>query len=400
VNVAVVTHFYPPEPGAGATRVASLVDALAKAGHDVTVVTNFPSFPRGRFFDRSRPPVRVEHGSRSRVVRLFSLLVPGMPAARFVHWTTSAISLSLYLLLTRRRFDVVAISSPPITLALCGLLGAARHRAKLVVDVRDVFPDLAIQMGTWKPGTPLARAIEWLVRRLYRRANLIVAVTPTAISQIAARGVDGSRLLLARNAAGDTSEVRAAHRPANGFTAIYAGNLGLATDVDVLVDAATLLSGEHITIEIVGDGAQRARLDERVRSEGLRNVRVLGSYPRDEAMGMIASADVCVIPLRSGILESIPTKIYDSLSVGCPVVVAAGGEAQREGTALGALCTPPGDASALADALRRLARLDRATLRNMGAQGKACIRQRADRADIMAEVARHVSELAVASSGD
>jgi glycosyltransferase involved in cell wall biosynthesis len=353
VNVAVVTHFYPPEPGAGATRVASLVDALAKAGHDVTVVTNFPSFPRGRFFDRSRPPVRVEHGSRSRVVRLFSLLVPGMPAARFVHWTTSAISLSLYLLLTRRRFDVVAISSPPITLALCGLLGAARHRAKLVVDVRDVFPDLAIQMGTWKPGTPLARAIEWLVRRLYRRANLI-----------------------------------------------YAGNLGLATDVDVLVDAATLLSGEHITIEIVGDGAQRARLDERVRSEGLRNVRVLGSYPRDEAMGMIASADVCVIPLRSGILESIPTKIYDSLSVGCPVVVAAGGEAQREGTALGALCTPPGDASALADALRRLARLDRATLRNMGAQGKACIRQRADRADIMAEVARHVTELAVASSGD
>ncbi len=103
-----------------------------------------------------------------------------------------------------------------------------------------------------------------------------------------------------------------------GFTAVYAGNLGLTTDVDVLVDAASLLSKDGITIEIVGDGAQRVQLAERVRNEGVENVRCKGSFPREEAMAMVAGADVAVIPLRKGLTESIPTKLYDSLSVGCP----------------------------------------------------------------------------------
>jgi glycosyltransferase involved in cell wall biosynthesis len=393
VKALFITHFYPPEAAAAATRVASFVDALANAGHDVTVVTNFPSFPRGRFSERRLPLLRREKAGRTRTVRLFSLLVPGVPGSRLLHWLSAALSASLYAILTRDTYDVILISSPPITVAVPGLVAAWRHRAKLVVDVRDVFPDVAVAMGEWKKDDLLVRVVERLVRVLYNRADLIVAVTPTALSQIAARGVPESRLVLARNAAERSPNVAPKNGRGSGFTAIYAGNLGLATDVDVLVDAASLVASENITIEIVGDGAQRTHLGQRLRTEGAHNVVVRGSLPRGDAMALVARADVSIVPLRKGISDSIPTKLYDSLSVGCPVIVAAAGEASREGSILGALCTPAGDAPALAQALRQLAALDEGALRELGESGKAAVAKRADRAFIMESVVERIGEL-------
>jgi colanic acid biosynthesis glycosyl transferase WcaI len=393
VRVAVATHFYPPEPGAGALRVRSLVDAFAAAGHDVTVVTTFPSFPRGAFSEPRRPIVQIERNGRSRIVRLNSILIPKMPGGRLLHWLSAATAASLYLLFTRERYEVVVISSPPITLALPGLVGAIRHRARLVVDVRDVFPDLGVQLGVWKKDGLVVRMLDNLVRGLYRRADLVVVVTPHGESQIAARGVDPSRIVLARNAYEREPELAKHSRPRNGFTAVYAGNLGLTTDVDVLADAAALVASDNITIEIIGDGAQRTRLGERVDREGIANLRLKGSFPRQEAMAMIASADVSIVPLRKGLKQSIPTKIYDSLSVGCPVVVAAEGEAVQEGTSLGAFCTPAGDAQALAAVLRRLSAIDRSALRKLGETGKSRLQSLADRSDIMAGLVGRIAAL-------
>jgi colanic acid biosynthesis glycosyl transferase WcaI len=393
VKVAVVTHFYPPESGAGALRVRSMVDAFAAAGHDVTVVTTYPSFPRGRFAEGPRPMIGVEESGRIRIVRLSSILIPKIPGGRLLHWLSAALSSSLYLLTTRERFDVVVMSSPPITLSLPALVGAARHRARLIVDVRDVFPDIGVAMGVWKKDSFVVRALDKLVRRLYRRANLVVVVTPHGASQIANRGVDRDRIFLARNAYERDPVVANGIPHGNGFTAVYAGNLGLTTDVDVLVEAAALVAKDGITIEIIGDGTQRSRLRERVEDEKVENLQIRGSFPRQEALAMVAGADVSVIPLRKGLMESVPTKLYDSFSVGCPVVIVAEGEAIEEGTSLGALCTPAGDAGALAAILRQLSLLDKSALRKMGDEGKSRLRKRADRSDIMSELVGRIAAL-------
>ena len=396
MKVAVIAHFYPPEPGAGALRLHTLVQALAAEGNDVTVVTPFPSFPRGEFSDAKRPLIRIEEEGRVRTVRVFSMLIPKLPGGRLLHWLSAAFSSSLYLLGTRERFDAVVISSPPITVALPGVVAAWRHRARLVVDVRDVFPDLGIKMGVWKADSPVVRTLEWLVCRLYRRADLVSVVTPAGEAQALRRGVPRSRVVLARNAYESAPAMSTPPPRADGFTAVYAGNLGLTTDVDVLVDAASMLSEDGVTIEIVGDGAQRKHLADRVLNEGVKNVHCKGSFPREEAMAMVAGADVSVIPLRKGLTESIPTKLYDSLSVGCPVIVVADGEAHDEGVSLGAICTPAGNARALAGELRRLSLLDKTSLRQLGENGKERIRMRADRAAIMADLVRRITALGTA----
>lgn len=393
MKAAIFTHFFPPEACAAATRVQSLADALTAAGHEVTVVTGFASFPFGRIRAADRfKAYECARTGRLQVVRLFSVLMR-VPGSRFIHWTTSALSAALYALLTREHYDIVIASMPPITLGIPALAAAWRHHAKLVADIRDVFPDIAIAMGEWRRDGLLARAAEWLVRRVYHRADLVVAVTPTAIEQIAARGVQRSKLLLARNAAQEAPQIARARRNGQPFTAIYAGNLGLATDVDVLLDAAAQLQHDGVRIEIAGGGALADAVRARVERERLTNVVIAGVLAREEALRHIAAADVALVPLRAGITESVPTKIYDALSVACPVIVAASGEAAAEGAALGAFCTPPGNASALANVLRGLAQIDRDTLAARGHAGRKALQQRSGRAAIMASLCARICAL-------
>ena len=392
MNVAVLTHFYDPEPCAAATRVRSLVESLAAAGHQVTMVTNFPSFPGGRLAARDRFRFRrSERAGSVRVVRSFTATFHRFPLARLWHWSASAVASSVFLLFTRSRFDVIVASVPPITLALPALTGAWRHRSKLVLDVRDVYPDIAIAMGEWRERGIFARICEVAARMLYRRANLISAVTPTAVRQIASRGVGERRLLLVPNGCEDVS---AEPRHGNGrpFTALYAGNLGLATDVDVLVDAAALLERDEIAVEIAGDGAEGPRMRERVRTMGLRNVFFSGSVSRERAMQMLRKADVTIVSLRKGIRESVPTKLWDALSVGCPVVVAAEGEAGDAALASGgAVCVPPGMSDALAAAIRRFSQMNAGERERIGARGREFVNAHYRRSAIMRELCARIA---------
>lgn len=378
MKIALFTQFYDPEACAAANRAGSLARALVQHGHDVTVVTNFPSFPQGKL----RPGDARRFGRREdvlgvRVVRVHTATFGRMPGRRLAHWLWSAAAMSVYAICTKERFDAVLVTLPPVTLGAPALAARVRHRAKLIVDVRDVYPDIAIAMGKWRENGLLARVTERVARALYARASLIVAVTPTALAQIAGRGVERERLLLASNGCED--DVPGAARNGarhGGLRAIYAGNLGVATDVDILLDAAGLLRCEEaITITICGGGAESERVRRRVESEGLRNVRLTGAVERARAMEMIAASDVAIVPLRKGIRESVPTKIYDALSVGCPVVVAADGEAQAAAAAAGSMSVEAGNAGALAAKLRELAALDRPALHAIGDRGRAFVQR-------------------------
>ena len=397
-RIAIITQFYPPEPCAAANRVAALARALAADGDAVTVFTGMPSFPDGvvAVSHRGRLTATERDGAVT-VERLPTYAGgPAVPGNRILNWLSVAAAIAVRVTAVRERFDLIIVSSPPITLALPALAAATAHVAPLLVDVRDVFPDVAIKMGAWKAGSLLARTVGRVADALYARAALVTCVTESAREEILARGVPAARVVLAPNG---FDAVEPAAEPALATLPgvrdiVYVGNMGLATGLDVVLDAAALLREDRsLRFVMIGGGAEAERLRARVRNEGLPNVVFTGTLPRAVALRALADAVLTVVPLVATIADSLPTKLFDAMLVGTPIVLSAAGEArrlvERSETGLAAI---PGDPVALAAAIRALL-ADDALRARCAANGPAFVRANYDRAVVMAGLAARVPAL-------
>jgi len=395
-RIVILSQFYPPEPCAAAYRISALARALAQQGDRVTVLTAMPSFPDGRIVDRYRKRIYLkEHDGAVNVHRVCTFASAALRwHHRLLNWLSVAFGMLFYFVAHRNPVDVVIVSSPPITLAIPALFAAWRHRSELVSDIRDVFPDIGVQMGRWRSDSPAARLVGRLVDRLYARSSLIVAVTPAARDELLSRNVPDRKVTVAMNGADPIliSQQRAFARDDNKFVVAYVGNMGNATGLDAVLDAASCLRRQpQFEFVFVGGGAQEPRLRRRVREEALENVKFLGVLPRDRATRALADADVCVVPLADGIRDSLPTKIFDALAVACPVIVAADGEArhfiERSG---GGVCVPPGDGAALAAMIEQLSKSPQ-RLEEFGLRGRQFLSAQYDREAIMSDLAARIA---------
>jgi glycosyltransferase involved in cell wall biosynthesis len=398
VRVALISQFYAPEPVAAANRVGAMARALADAGHEVRVYTGMPSFPDGVVAEAYRGRGHaVEADGPVTVERVWTYASStALPGNRVFNWLSVALGIARRIAARRERFDLVLVSSPPVSLALPALLAAFAHVAPLVVDVRDVWPEIAVAMGSWKKGSRLARAVGRVADALYARAALVLCVTEAAREQIVARGVAPAKVLLVPNGFDPVAPAAhgAAPAPAGVRTVVYVGNMGLATGLDVVLDAAVRLRDDPtIRFLMIGGGADAARLRARAAAERLGNVVFTGPLPRAVALRALADADLTVVPLVATIADSLPTKLFDAMLVGTPVVLSAGGEARRLVERSGAgLAVEPGDAGALAGGVRRLLG-DPELCARFAANGPPFVRANYDRAAVMTRLAERLGEL-------
>ncbi|TAM62519.1 glycosyltransferase WbuB [bacterium] len=399
MNVLMLTQFFPPELCAASNRNAAVAQQFLRSGHDVHVVTGFPNFPSGVIPKHYRgKTISRERAGEARVTRLWTFASPRRSAAlRLLNWASLAGSASAYLSDPRIRADVVYVSSPPITLALPALLATALRGARLVVDIRDSYPEAAIRMGIWDAASPVARCVGSTAGMLYRRAVCVVAVTSGVRDEIVARGCDPRKVLLAPNGYDcvEPSTSPPYLRRADEFLAVFVGNFGLAAGIDVILDAAALVPADaRIRIVLVGDGWEFSRVSDRVKSEGLTNVELLGARERTDALAALAAADISLVPLRAGLEDSLPTKLFDALAVGCPALVSASGEAARfVEESGGGWSVRPEDPRALAEALLAVAGAPEERARR-GAAGRRYVEERYARSRSAAAIVSRVEECA------
>ena len=208
------------------------------------------------------------------------------------------------------------------------------------------------------------RLAERLERGLYRRAAAITTVTEPFAGEIAARTDDPRKIELIPNgttrswlAAGKAEVSRAElGLPDDRFLWLYAGNLGIAQGLEAAIDAASSL-GDGFQLVLIGDGPAREGLAERAREAPSGSVDFRGLVEPELAARYMRAADALLVPLDSqpALAKYVPSKLFDCCAVGRPVIVAANGEAPRlAASAAAALTIPPGDADALATAVRRL----------------------------------------------
>lgn len=378
MRVLFVTQYFPPETGAAPARALHFARALARAGHEVRVLTGLPNHPSGEI----RPEYR---GVRRRSERMDGVAVERVwlyasprktPFSRLLNHLSFALA-ALPVALAGPRPDVVLATTPPLFHGLTAWLAARRHGAAFVNDCRDDWPHAAIALGEMRPG-PVARALDAVSRFFQSRAARILVVTPGMRRQLESRGFEPRRLVFLPNGA-DTELFRpSAERPARDgrpFTLIYAGTHGLVHGMDALLDAAEELRGEHVRLRLVGDGVAKEALRRRAEERGLAHVSFEPSVAPADLVALLRESDAAVATTRASEFagETIPVKLFDYLACGCPVVAAVRGDAAEVVRASGGgLVVEPENGAAIAGAVRAL-RDDPALAARLAAAGPAFV---------------------------
>jgi len=392
MRIIIVTHYFPPETGAPQARLSGLAAAWAADGDDVTVLTGMPNHPTGVMPPEYRGAIRRrERRDGYRVLRTWLYATPNEGIARktigHLSFMISSVLLGGH---SSGPADVIVVSSPTFFSIGAAWLLARLKRARLVVEVRDLWPAIFTELGVLT-NRRLIRLLERLELAAYAAADTVIVVSDGFRANLIARGVPADKVHTIRNgvrpgefdpATPADAQLRARlGANANDCLVLYAGTHGISQGLTSVADAAADLTEEPIWFAFVGDGADKQRLQDRVAEHGLRNVTLLPSLPHEQVPALLAAADICLVPLRDVPLFSsfIPSKMFEYLAAGKPVVGALAGEAAQILREAGAWVVPPADSEALAAAIRTLA-ADPQRRQAMGQQGRCYVEKHFDRA--------------------
>jgi glycosyltransferase involved in cell wall biosynthesis len=335
--VLIVSQYFPPEIGATQSRMESFAEHLANAGHDVTVVCEFPNHPHGVIPEEYRG--RLVEDDRSKPYRILRVWVKANPEK------TQRTRLSFYVsymamasvvapLLTRP--DVVLATTPPLFGGLAGAFIARLRGVPFVLDVRDLWPAAAVSLGQISGGRPL-RLAEAIERYLYRRADAVVAVTRPFCEHIDTWREGKPRTALIPNGTLERffDDVEPVDRVTLGtdesrFLVTFAGTLGIAQALPSVLEAAAQSNG-RLHYALVGEGPLKQRLMEDAASARLDNVSFVDALPPDRIAPVLRGSDALLVSLSAHPLfrDFIPSKLLDYMASGRPIILAAAGESAQ-----------------------------------------------------------------------
>ncbi|HYC58009.1 MAG TPA: glycosyltransferase family 4 protein [Thermoanaerobaculia bacterium] len=368
MKIAVFSHYFTPEIGAPSARIHDLSREWLRAGHSVHIVTCFPNHPTGQIYP-GYAKARYFHETLDGfdVHRLWSYVTPNRG---IIKRTLGHVSFMLSSMLMRKsrlaRPDVIVGTSPTLFAAIAAERMAARLRVPFIMEVRDLWPALFADLGILRNKTILG-ILERLELWLYRRAAGIVTVTEAFRQNLISRGVPAEKVLTIPNGAdidfwredlADPQRVRTEYGLGDEFIVLYIGAHGISQGLSAVVDAAALLRDQpDVEFVFVGEGADKPVVMERAKTTAASNVRFLDPVDKRGVRDLYAAANVCLVPLRDVPLFStfIPSKMFEILAMGRPIVASVRGETaeilSRSGAAV---VVEPENAQQIADAIRSL----------------------------------------------
>ncbi len=392
MKILVYSHFYFPEVGAGSVRTRYFVQALRNAGNEVKVITPMPNYPNGKKYEGYN---KFFFYDKNNNVTYLPIFIPKKHSliGRGLTYFSYFFSSLFYALFDGFKPDVILTSSPPITTTLAAVLLAKLKRKPIVVDIRDLWPDIGIELGIIK-NKLLIKTLKFVDRFIIKSSDQII-VPLESFEEIMLRKGARCEVTTIYNGA-DTSvfvplkkdkkvEVRGKYNlPQNKKIAVYFGffNFGM-NDVDTLAEALSLLrqDGNKFYFLFIGDGVKKADFVQKI--EGKIEYKFLKPMSSRELSEVIASCDLSIIPLKK--VEGstggfIPVKCLESWSAGLPVLLATDNDEKISGifnVAKAGKIIPPSVSALMALEIKNM--LERNDLTELGLNGREFVVNNFDR---------------------
>ncbi len=381
MRILIVTPYYLPDGGPSAALFALLAEALARRGQMVSVLCAAPHYPSGRVaaaYRGWRVRRSEEHGVEVIRLPMFSAARGKMALrmAQFAWYQVSAAAAGLGL-----DYDVMLAVNPALNTGLPFWALSTLRGKPAVFSVHDVYPDVGVKLGVFRSAwvVDMVAAME---RYCVEQARYVRILSESFRAPLRRLGATEEKLRLIYDWVDTTlitplprvNAFAQEHGLERAFVVQYAGNIGLSQGLEHVLEAARRLKDDKdILFLFVGDGAGKERLVEEARADGLENVLFLPYQPRERLSEMLASANLCLIPLQRGVgANSLPSKSFSILSSGRPILAAVEAEsdlARLVGAAQAGEVAPPEDGEALAAAILRM-KLDPEKLAAYGESGR------------------------------
>lgn len=336
MKILFLSDNFPPEVNAPATRTLEHCKEWVKAGHEVTVITCHPNYPIGKVYSGYKNCwKRVEEVEGIKVIRVWTYIASNKGFAKrildYISFSITSFFAGLFL-----KCDIIVATSPQFFTALSGRTLHFFKRKPWIMEVRDLWPDSIKSVGAMKDGIVLryfSKEELWC----YRSAKQIVVVTDTFKEVISGRGIPASKISVIKNGANlnlFTPREKPAHLVEKygmaGKTVLgYVGTIGMAHKIDFLIDCVKELP--HCILMIMGDGAEKEAMIEKVKKENVTNVVFIDSVSKEQVPDYVALQDLALVNLRRDPLFTtvIPSKIFETSAMHIPIMLGVDGEARK-----------------------------------------------------------------------
>lgn len=371
MKILVISFYYPPEIGAAPSRVSNMVEGLQKEGAEVEVLTCLPNYPKGRIFEGYRHCLkRCETINGIKIYRYWTYSsVSKRPLARLMAMLVFSMALWLFGLRVRkvRSYDRVIIQSPPLMVGYSAmLLFGCLYRKITVLNISDLWPTSAVELGAIKKDSYYYKCLAMMERFIYRNAFVYQAQSQEIIDHIEAFGFKKPHFLYRNLQPTPVVVNQSCNADRTCIRLVYAGLLGVAQDILGMIQHIDFqrLGAE---LHIYGGGNQAEAIEAYAKTHNC-SVYCHGYKPKEEITRLLGSFHASIVPLIVEIKGAVPSKIFDLLPHGTPVLFCGGGEGERivSNHGLG-LVSPPGNYNALSQniiKLKKLSDADYLSLRN------------------------------------
>ena len=351
MHILFLTDNFPPEVNAPASRTFEHCREWVKLGEQVTVITCAPNFPKGKVFPGYRNRLwQTETIEGIRVIRVWTYITANEGFVRrsldYVSFMIAATIASIRV----KKVDVVIGTSPQFFTVCAAYVVGLLKRVPWIFELRDIWPQSIKAVGSMGDG-PLYRTLEHLELFLYKKANRIIALTQSFKKELITRGVDADKIDVVTNGVDlDLFKPRSKDEALlkklgleNQFIAGYIGTIGMAHGLETVIEAAEIIKNtpnpenQSIKILILGDGARKKPLKQLAKDKKLKNLIFIDTVPKAEVAEYWSLLYISIIHLKKDPLfeKVIPSKLFESMAMGVPVLHGVLGESAEIVSRLG-----------------------------------------------------------------
>jgi len=342
MRILIIHQYYLGSQDAGGSRVNQFAKYWAQRGHYITVIAGTVHYATGKKGKRYEGKWIAEERDGDKIKVLRTYVSEGYNKnflGRLWAYLSFTISSTWAGIFRASKQDLVLATSPPLFVGITGYVIRRIKRMPFVFEVRDLWPESAIDMGVLNNKLAIKLAY-WLERFIYRKASKINVLTPAFKEVLLKKGVPSDKITMIPNGAdldifspgAKDNWVRREYGWDNKFVVMYMGAHGVANHLIQLIEVARKLKDhEDILFVLIGDGMEKPQLVAKIQEYKLKNVQFIEPQPKSRIVDFVNAADVCTAVLKKAktFKTVYPNKVFDYMSCAKPVIMAIDGVARK-----------------------------------------------------------------------